>query len=173
MPKLRYDESKGLVQEPGSGLDLTKADLADRIPVVELTDLTDAGVLRPVLKLSESGTTFLIPRLTGGGPQTIDLPALCAESVGVTYRFINLAGAATQIFSLDTTVAGDKIVLAAPDGDGTVTVNTFNKVRMTTAARLGASFEIKCISTTQANAWLVSDITSGIGNATGEHVGAN
>ena len=145
--------------------------VGERKKVVLLVDAAAASANRTALTAAESGTIFLVPALTNG-TQTIALPAPTSDIVGCTYKFVAVATTG-QIFSIDTDTAATKIVITEPDGDGTVTVSTFNKMRFTAAADLGAQFEITCISTTAAHAWLVSGIVSGDASGTGEHVGAN
>jgi len=168
MPKVKYTNAKGLFQEAGSGIDISAGLLNSRKKVVQLTDAAGAGgAIRGALSVSESGTTFLVPALTGG-TQFIVLPPASAQNVGVTYRFV-ASGTLARIFQVRTSVANEKIVAAVPDGDGTVTVATNDYITLTATAALGASLEITCISTTVANAWFVSRVTSGIAAATGEH----
>jgi len=136
-----------------------------------LTDKGGAGAIRSALTLADSGTHFIVPALTTG-TQTIALPAVAAANVGFTVRFTML-GTAAQIFSIDTVESADKIILIEPDGDGTQTIGTFNKVRMTAAATLGASFRIVMISATAATAFSVMDMQNSLAAGTGEVVGAN
>jgi len=136
-----------------------------------LVDAEGAGAIRTALTLADSGTHFIVPALTSG-TQTIALPAVTAANVGFTVRFTML-GTAAQIFSVDTAASGDKIILIEPDGDGTHTIGTFNKVRMTAAATLGASFRIVMISATAATAFSVMDMQNSLAAGTGEVVGAN
>ena len=136
-----------------------------------LVDAEGAGAIRTALTLADSGTHFIVPALTSG-TQTIALPAVTAANVGFTVRFTML-GTAAQIFSVDTAASGDKIILIEPDGDGTQTIGTFNKVRMTAAATLGASFRIVMISATAATAFSVMDMQNSLAAGTGEVVGAN
>ena len=136
-----------------------------------LVDAEGAGAIRTALTLADSGTHFIVPALTSG-TQTIALPAVTAANVGFTVRFTML-GTAAQIFSVDTAASGDKIILIEPDGDGTHTIGTFNKARMTAAATLGASFRIVMISATAATAFSVMDMQNSLGAGTGEVVGAN
>jgi len=135
-----------------------------------LTDLESAGAIRSALTLADSGTHFIVPALTGG-TQLIALPASTAANVGFTCKFTML-GTAGEIFSVDTE-AGDKIMTAEPDGDGTFTINAAaDKFRFTADALVGASFRITCTSATDVIAFTVSEIVSGIAAGTGEHVAA-
>ena len=136
-----------------------------------LSDLTEAGAIRSALTIKDTGTHFIVPALTTG-TQTITLPASTAANVGFTCKFTMLATAA-QIFSVDTAAAGDKIMTAEPDGDGDFTINAAaDKFRFTANAVLGASFRITCVSATDAVAFTVSEIVSGLAAGTGEHVAA-
>ena len=136
-----------------------------------LTDKGGAGAIRSALTMADSGTHFIVPPLTTG-TQTIALPTNAAANVGFTCRFTML-GTAAQIFSVDTAATADKIALIEPDGDGTHTIGTFNKARFTADALLGCSFRVTCISATDATAFAVNDIQSGLAAGTGEIVGAN
>ena len=136
-----------------------------------LSDLTEAGAVRSALTIADTNTHFIVPALTGG-TQLIVLPASTAENVGFTCKFTML-GTAAQIFSVDTAAAGDKIMTAEPDGDGTFTINAAaDKFRFTADALVGASFRITCTSATDVIAFTVSEIVSGIAAGTGEHVAA-
>ena len=122
-----------------------------------LSDLTEAGAIRSALTIADTNTHFIVPALTGG-TQLIVLPASTAANVGFTCKFTML-GTAAQIFSVDTAAAGDKIMTA-------------DKFRFTANAVVGASFRITCVSATDAIAFTISEIVSGLAAGTGEHVAA-
>ena len=135
-----------------------------------LTDQEGAGAIRTALTIADTGTHFIVPALTSGA-QTITLPASTTANVGFTCKFTMLDTAA-QIFSVDTAAAGDKILSYEPDGDGDMTIVAADKFRFTASAVVGASFTITCVSATDAIAFAISDIVSGLAAATGEHVAA-
>ena len=137
--------------------------------IVLLTDQGAAGAIRSALTLADSGTHFIVPALTSG-TQYVTLPAVADASVGCWYRFTMLATAA-QVFSVDTAASADKIINNEPDGDGTYTKNASSDgFNFTASAVVGASFRITMISATAATAFWVSEVTSGLAAATGEHV---
>ena len=139
--------------------------------VTLLTDANAAAAIRTALTLNDSGTHFIVPALTTG-TQTIALPAVSAANVGFTVKFTML-DTAGQIFSVDTADGADKIITAAPDGDGSVTVAAnADSFRFTAAATVGSSFRITMISSTAGTAFHVSDIVSGTAGGTGDHVAA-
>ncbi len=134
-----------------------------------LVDQGAAGAIRSALTIADSGTHFIVPALTSG-TQLIVLPAVSSENVGFTCKFTMLATAG-QIFSVDTAASADKIINWEPDGDGTGTKNTSSDgFNFTASAVVGASFRITMISATAATAFWVSEVTSGLAAATGEHV---
>ena len=139
--------------------------------IVLLTDKGSAGAIRSALTIDDSGTHFLVPELTSG-TQTIALPATTAANVGFHCKF-TMIDTADQILSIDTAAAGDKIMTMEPDGDGTMTINAAaDKFRFTASATKGASFTITMVSATDAVAFTISDIVSGLAAGTGEHVAA-
>ena len=71
----------------------------------------------------------------------------------------------------------DKILFSDDDGKfskGTIDLHhdTLDKFRFTANAVVGASFRITCVSATDAVAFTVSEIVSGLAAGTGEHVAA-
>ena len=154
-----------------SGETTIKGNTNFRKKVSVLTDLANSGSMRSALTLADSGTTFLVPALTGG-TQTIELPANTAANVGFNATF-TMIGTAAQTCSIDTAAAGDKIITAVPKGDGDFTINaSADKFRFEPQAVVGASFKITCISTTDATAFAVSNVVSGLAAGTGEHKAA-
>ena len=143
-----------------------------RKKVSVLTDLGGSGgAIRSALTLADSGTTFLVPALTGG-VHTLALPANTAANVGFHCTF-TMIGTAGEIFKVQTAAGADKIITAEPDGDGDFTINaSADEFHFTAAAVVGASFKITCISTTDAIAFVVSNVVSGLAAGTGEHVAA-
>ena len=140
-----------------------------RKKVVALTDLANSGSLR-TLTLSDSGTTFLIPALTSAGSnsQSIQLPANTSANVGFNATF-TMVGTAAMTCSVDTSAGADKIITAIPDGDGTFTINaSADKFGFLPQAVVGASFKITCVSTTDATAFVVSNVVNGLADGTGD-----
>ena len=148
--------------------DLNQVTYREKIEL--LVDLAGAGVNRSALTMQDSGKHFLVPALTGG-TQTIALPKATADNVGFTCKF-TMIDTAAEIFSVETVGGTTKILIAKPDGDGTVTKTSSNKMQFLAAAALGASFRITCISATVAIAFTVSEIQSGVVGGKLEHTGA-
>jgi len=99
MPKVRYTESKGLIQESGKGVDLVSGISAGngintRMPVVD----SSASTLAPTV--AQSGTIF---RLTTANAVTVTLPAAQA---GLHYEF-----------QIPTTKTGTLTINAASSAD--------------------------------------------------------
>ena len=139
--------------------------------IVLLADQGSGTAIRSALTAADAGTHFLVPALTGG-THTIALPANSAANVGWWCKF-TMIDTAAQIFSVDTAASADKIMTAEPDGNGDFTINAAaDKFRFTASATKGASFTITCVSATDAVAFTVSEIVSGLAAGTGEHVAA-
>ena len=151
--------------------DLNQVTYREKIEVLADQNADDVAIRSP-LTMQDSGKHFIVPALTGG-TQLLVLPDNSVDNVGFTCKF-TMSGTAAQIFSVDQPNAEDeKIYLAAPVGDGDFVVNTFDKIRFTADALIGASFRITCISATDATAFLVSNVISGLAAGTGDVVGAN
>mgnify|MGYP001325093208 FL=1 len=87
MPKLTYTPKKGLVQSPGTGVDLTavNSDVCSRRRVISLTN---AATTARVLLASESGALVSLDNNTNTATTiTVTMPAV-ASSKGVWFDFI-------------------------------------------------------------------------------------
>ena len=124
MPKVVVTPSKGLVQQSGSGVDLTATTLVARPAVTTISAST-------TLTQAQSGGVFLV----GTDALTITLPATVA---GVTYTFINSGAdgavlitvspnSADAIYGTIANAAADSVMAGSDDGDLTNTKATANK----------------------------------------------
>tara|TARA_R100000458_G_C8192133_1_gene185497 strand:- start:281 stop:781 length:501 start_codon:yes stop_codon:yes gene_type:complete len=147
-----------------SSVDMNGTFKGHRRPSELLVDAAGAGAIRGALTEAESGSIFLVPALTGG-VQTIALPA---PVVGVTYTFV-MVDTAGQDMNVETDVSATKILAVIPkgDGDNTAISQGYDKIGFDANAVIGTSFTITCISTTAANAWLVTDVVDGLAANTG------
>jgi hypothetical protein len=123
------------------------------------------------LTLADSGTHFIVPALTGGA-HTLVLPAVSAANVGFTCKF-TMIGLAAQVFKVQTAATADKIITAAPDGDGTLTLNvSADEFHFKATATKGASFRITMISATAATAFVISDLNESLVGGTASTIAA-
>ena len=123
MPKVKYTRRKGLVQEAGTGVDLTTGfDAGNGVNIRRPTVESSASTLAPTV--AQSGTLFL---LTTANAVTVTLPA--AEA-GLHYEF-----------QIPTTKTGDLIINAASASDtltGAIMMTTVGSVVRTNAGQTTA-----------------------------------
>tara|TARA_R110000772_G_scaffold264175_1_gene384548 strand:- start:429 stop:932 length:504 start_codon:yes stop_codon:yes gene_type:complete len=133
-----------------------------RRPTELLVDAAGAAAIRGTLTAAESGTTFLVPGLTGG-TQTLALPAPTADVVGCYYTFLSIATVA-QDLNVTTDVTATKVVgnVSNGDGDNVAIASGFNSIGFDANAVIGTFFTVMCVSTTAAVAWIVLDAHEGI-----------
>lgn len=163
MPKVKVNDSQGLVQESGSGLEISSsvnvsgATSLDSATVSTLLNLQGTGILRgqkrstsilttgTVLTSADSGKVFFL--VQAAGPRTATLPALEA---GLTFKFIVMTAAAGN-WSIATAQAADDFVgsVVAADGnagDSAVDADTVVRFVGGTAA-VGDQIELECDGT--------------------------
>jgi len=161
MPSVKYTNKQGLIQKGGSGIDLSGGTLYSKVNVIALTDAAAASAIRDAITVSESGSWFTVPALTTG-TQTITLPALAADVIGCTYKFVTIAttGQIMNVLGADS----DLIMAVIPDGAGNNTAISqgYDSVGFTAAAVLGSSFTVTCISTTAGVGWFCHDVVDGL-----------
>jgi len=138
-----------------------------RRPTELLVDKTGAGAIRGALTAADSGTTFLVPALTGG-VQTLALPAPTADVVGSYYTFLTIATLSRDL-NITTDVTATKVVgnVSKGDGDNKAIASGFDSIGFDANAVIGTFFTVMCVSTTAAVAWIVLDAHEGIAANTG------
>ena len=168
MPKVVYTNTKGLIQETGTGMDLTGVPAGEGLQYRQPVVTSTAATLAPTV--AQSGTIFL---LSGASACTVTLPA--AEA-GLVYEFhvittktgtltINAASSADTLeglvilgpsLTVTRTNAGNTTAFAGPAAaDHQYVADADTKGRM-----LGTHIVYKCCS---ASIWSVSGlgVTSG------------
>ena len=163
MPKVVYTNTKGLIQETGTGMDLTGVPAGEGLQYRQPVVTSTAATLAPTV--AQSGTIFL---LSGASVCTVTLPA--AEA-GLVYEFhlvttktgtltINAASSADTLeglvtmapsLTLTATNAGVTTAIAGPAAaDHQFVADADTKGRM-----LGTHLVYKCCS---ASIWSITGI---------------
>lgn len=169
MPKVTINDSQGLVQSTGSGLEISSTSTLSSINVTGATSLTSAtvsstldlvgtGILKgqkrsgsiltsgTTLTSADSGKVFYLVQ-SAAGARTATLPAL--ES-GLNFKFILITAAANN-WSIATAQAADDFVgsvVSADGGAGDSAVDSDNVVRFAAStAAPGDQVELECDGT--------------------------
>jgi len=157
MPKVTINDSKGLVQSTGSGLEISSASTLASATVSTSLDLLGTGILKgqkrstsilatgTVLTAADSGKVFFL--VQAGAARTATLPAL---ENGLNFRFILMTAAANH-WSIATAQAADDFVgsvVSADGGAGDSAADSDTVVRFVGGtAAVGDQIELECDGT--------------------------
>ena len=122
--------------------------------VETFVDLGAAGaVAASPLTAAQSGTTFLIPLLSGASPQTVSLPP---ASPGLTYTFFQVGAAAGESFHIlcDTAVAEN--IIGNVDNNATNTPIDHIGLNFLSASVIGNSVTLQAVGSGAGNVWAIT-----------------
>ena len=121
--------------------------------VVTLVDVAGAGaVAASPLTASQSGTTVVIPLLSGG-TQTISLPP---AAPGLTYTFVQSGAAGGSIFQILCDTAVTENVFGTVNNNGTNLAIDGIQLNFLAAAVLGDTVTLQAIGSGMGDVWAIT-----------------